>query len=318
VTAPQGLGEAGAGGPVSPAPVIDSQVHVWLRPGGRYPWAPGFLDRLPSELAPRYSAFDRSAGELVEMMDQVGVTTTLLTSPWLYGSDHSYAFDSAEQFPGRFVVVGPYDLPLADPATALALFRAREHALGPRIFLASPSQPDSGAVPPDAVDGLLAAAADLGVPVFVSPIGRLDELARAARAFPEVILVLDHAGLWLPAPVERRWELLPAVLELASYPNIMVKCSALPELSTMKYPYPDLWRILHPLLERFGPHRLIWGSDINQHRDQLSYAQSLDYIRDSSEISGADRAQILGANAARLLAATPAAVGAYRRTQQGG
>jgi L-fuconolactonase len=155
------------------------------------------------------------------------------------------------------------------------------------------------------VDGLLGAAADLGLPVFVSPMGRFAELARAARACPEVTLVLDHAGLWAPTPVERRWELLPSVLELAALPNVLVKCSALPELSAEDYPFTDLWRILHPLLERFGARRLMWGSDINQHRDRLTYARSLDYLRDSAELSDADRAEILGGTAQRLLADRP-------------
>ncbi|HEY1970180.1 MAG TPA: hypothetical protein VGH89_19665, partial [Pseudonocardia sp.] len=48
---------------------------------------------------------------------------------------------------------------------------------------------------------------------------------------------------------------------------------------------------------------LMWGSDINQHRDRLTYAQSLDYIRDSPEIGNADRAQLLGGTAARLIEA---------------
>ena len=45
----------------------------------------------------------------------------------------------------------------------------------------------------------------------------------------------------------------------------------------------------------------MWGSDINQHRDRLSYSQSLGYLRDNTEISDADRDQILGATAARLI-----------------
>lgn len=298
--------------------IVDAQVHVWLRPTAEYPWAPGLLEQLPAELAPRYTAADRSADELVGMMDEVGVQAAVLVSPWLYGADHSYALDAAARYPGRFAVVGPYDP--AGPAYA-----ARPHALGPRIFLGSPSDPDAtphfahrpcsspeprrvrgargvcevdGASPAAAVDGFLD---DVGAPVFVSPMGRLAEVGRMAREHPDVTLVLDHAGLWLTGPVERRLELLPAVLELAEQPNVLVKCTALPELSAEPYPYRDLWRILHPLLERFGAHRLMWGSDINQHRDRLTYGRSLDWLRDSPEISDADRAEVLGGTAARLL-----------------
>jgi len=295
-------------------PIIDSQVHVWLRPGGEYPWAPGFLDQLPREIVARYTSLERPAGELVGMMDEIGVTTTFLTSPWLYGSDHTYAFSSARRHPGRFVVVAPFDLPLPDAASALASFRARRYALGPRILLGAPS----GGAPasPASVDAVLTAAARLGMPVFVSPIGRFAEVGRMARIHPSVTLVLDHAGLWLAGPVARRWELLEGVLELAAFPNILVKCSALPELSGEPYPFPDLWRILHPLLERFGADRLMWGSDINQHRDSLTYARSLDYIRESPEISGSDRERILGTTAARLLRSSTGPVPTDRLTDR--
>ncbi|HTK62094.1 MAG TPA: amidohydrolase family protein [Pseudonocardia sp.] len=321
-TAPNGQGTR--------VPVVDSQVHVWLRPRPRYPWAPGFLEQLPGELVPRYADHDRSAEELVEMMDRVGVTTTLLTSPWLYGADHSYAFDSARRHPGRFVVVAPFELPSAAPGSAapgsalsgsaapgsalsgsaLSAFAAREYALGPRILLGPPS--GGAPVSPGAVDAVLADAARLRMPVFVSPMGRLDEVGRMARAYPEVALVLDHAGLWLAGSIARRWGLLAAVLELAVYPNVLVKCTGLPELSAMPYPFPDLWRILHPLLDRFGADRLMWGSDINQHRDRLTYEESLAYLHDSPEISDADRAQILGGTATRLLAARPVVAASAR------
>jgi predicted TIM-barrel fold metal-dependent hydrolase len=273
-----------------PAPIVDAQVHTWLRPTPAYPWAPGFLEQLPAELAPRYTGADRSADELIGMMDEAGVQVAVLVSPWLYGADHSYAFDAAERFPGRFVVVGPVTLP--GP-----VYEDRPHGLGPRIFLGSPSDP-TDPVPADVVDDFLR---PISGPVFVSPMGRLDEVGRLAGAHPDVTLVLDHAGLWLPAPVERRLELLPDVLKLADHPNVLVKCTALPELSAEPYPYRDLWRILHPLLAAFGAHRLMWGSDINQHRDRLTYRQSLDWLRDSPEISDADRAELLGGTAARLL-----------------
>lgn len=315
--------ETAPNGPGTRVPVVDSQVHVWLRPRPRYPWAPGFLEQLPGELVPRYTDHDRCAEELVEMMDRVGVTTTLLTSPWLYGADHSYAFDSARRHPGRFVVVAPLELPSAGSVLSgsaasgsvlsgpvLSAFGAREYALGPRILLGSPS--GGAPVSSAAVDAVLADAARLRMPVFVSPMGRLDEVGRMARAYPEVTLVLDHAGLWLAGSIASRWELLAAVLELAVCPNVLVKCTGLPELSAMPYPFPDLWRILHPLLERFGAARLMWGSDINQHRDRLTYEQSLAYLRDSPEISDADRAQVLGGTATRLLAARPVLAASVR------
>ena len=66
-----------------------------------------------------------TAERLIGMMDAIGVDAALLTSPSPYGNDHSYAFDAADRFPGRFGVVGPIKEPeSADVEDRVRAFKA--------------------------------------------------------------------------------------------------------------------------------------------------------------------------------------------------
>jgi predicted TIM-barrel fold metal-dependent hydrolase len=69
------------------------------------------------------------------------------------------------------------------------------------------------------------------------------------------------------------------------------------------YPYSELQPMLAMLYARFGPDRLVWGSDMPNVERNCTYRQSLDYLRhgmagiaSESEMDG-----ILGGNVLRLL-----------------
>lgn len=282
------------------APIVDAQVHTWIPDNPRCPWAPGYLQQLPAPLARKYVDGDHSTDALVRLMDAAGVERAILTSPWLYGPSPAYALESAAAHPGRFVVVAPFAPPVEGLDDRIRSFADHPEAAGVRVLLASPSQP-ARPVPTRFVDALMSGAAEHGLPVFVSPMGRLDEVARIADAFPEVSVVLDHCGLWLDAPVTARLALVDDVMALSSHPNVALKCSALPELSERPYPFDDVVCLIRRLIGEFGADRLMWGSDINQHLGQLTYGQSVDYVRTSPALSRDDKAWLLGGTALRVV-----------------
>jgi len=94
--------------------------------------------------------------------------------------------------------------------------------------------------------------------------GALDHLDRIAGRHPELKLVLDHVGLNVRGKGTRVFEDLPAVCALAKHPNMAVKASGMPALSTERYPFRDLHPHIRTLVEAFGPHRTFWGTDLTR------------------------------------------------------
>jgi len=70
--------------------------------------------------------------------------------------------------------------------------------------------------------------------------GALDHLDRLAARHPNLKLVLDHVGLRIHRKGPQAFDDLPAVCALAKHPNLAVKASGLPALSTARYPFRDV------------------------------------------------------------------------------
>lgn len=285
--------------------VVDSQVHIWSRPNAEFPWKAGFLDQLPADLRHIYTDHDHTDEELLADMRGAGVDHAILTSPWLYGDDPAYCLAAADRHPSRFAVVVPLPLASERKTDFVRALSGRSDVVGVRLLLAVPDRrrgaaPVIGAAILDALDQPLTAAAEAGLTVFISPMGRHEVVSAAAARFPDLTFVLDHLGLWLDADIDTRLALVDDVLRLAEYPNVYLKCSAVQELSRDPYPFEDIWPLLHKLIGEFGAQRLMWASDINQHRHSLSYRDSIDYLRLSNELGSAQKAHILGGTAVRL------------------
>jgi L-fuconolactonase len=170
-------------------------------------------------------------------------------------------------------------------------------------------------------DGLFEACQEHGLALFCSAYGHADLIGDAAERFPDLKLVVDHMGIPQPPILDADsppWLALDTVVPIARYPNIYVKVTAAPVMSTEQYPYPDLWPHLHRLVEAYGPERLMWASDAGRFYGRIgwqtlfpeglepypgkhTYAQSLFFIQETDELSAADKERILGGTVRRLV-----------------
>ena len=66
------------------------------------------------------------------------------------------------------------------------------------------------------------------------------------------------------------------------------------------YPYPSAVRAIREAAELVGYDKLMWGSDYPRTMTAITYAMSLDFVKDSREIAEADKALFLGENARRF------------------
>jgi predicted TIM-barrel fold metal-dependent hydrolase len=253
---------------------------------------------------------------LIEAMEGVGVDAALLVSPRIYGDDNGYALEAARRHPRRFGVIGRVD-PLSDDLEArLAGWRSQPGALGLRLVIVSEEERQSFLQ--DRLDPFFASAERQGVPLCIYPPGLLGQVALVADMHPGLTLVIDHLGLYQPpalAPGADSFEHLPELLRLARCENVSVKLSGLPNISTERFPFTDLWPRIHPVLNAFGSARALWGSDITRVDNRHPYADSIAYLRDTGELSESDRAMILGGNVRRLFRWPSPAEGRRRKVQ---
>jgi L-fuconolactonase len=277
--------------------VIDAQLHAWIPDTRAYPWDDAFAESVPAEVVDRFQRAHVPIDRVVALMDATGVDAALLTSPGLYGPDHRYAFEAASRYPRRFGVVGPLTPEMPDLAERIATYREQPWGAGIRLIVYANGEP----VARPKYRVLFAAAQAAGVPVFITAMGMLREIASVAREFPDVSFVLDHLGLSMVGVDADRSSMIPDLLALARFPNITLKCTRAPEvLSTGPYPFDDLWPALHQILDAFGANRVMWGSDITQY-PEVTYAEALDFIKETPELSASEKELILGKALRRIV-----------------
>lgn len=197
----------------------------------------------------------------------------------------------------------------------------------------------------DLFEPVLAACAREGLPVLVLPQspsgnprefgGDFAETALIAERFPELTIILDHLGLpqWPATLHDPPFRELPGLLALAAHPNVAIKFAGAPAMSHRPYPYDDLWPSLRHVVDAFGAHRLMWGSDysrfyerigflrfpppaeagafayrdgiapelLGDHAEWHTYAESLFHLRAGAELSAEEKEWILGRTAQTLL-----------------
>lgn len=119
-------------------------------------------------------------------------------------------------------------------------------------------------------------------------------IGELAARFPDVPVILDHlarAGQGTPAEYDQ-------VLQLARYPRVLMKYSAVNYSSKEPFPYRDARPIVHRAYDAFGPDRMIWGG-LGHNRKEFDQAVQL-FGEMFSFVSEADRSKIRSLTAAKL------------------
>jgi len=267
---------------------LDAHQHFWRRARGDYHW---LRDDLPA-LAPLRRDFE--PGDLAPLLDDHGIQRTVLVQAADSTAETDFMLALAEHHPFIAAVVGWVDLS-ADSATArLEDWASRAPRLkGIRPMLQD--LPQSDWIEHGPTPRALAALAALGLRFdALVKTAHLPSLARFARRHPDLPIVIDHAAKppfaagW-KAPEFQAWR--SELAALAAQPRIHCKFSGLltemgevagevkgrakgEEMGEKKgeekeqqgsLSVPQALARLRPvwdeLLERFGPGRLMWGSD---------------------------------------------------------
>ncbi|WP_432842620.1 amidohydrolase family protein [Dactylosporangium sp. CA-092794] len=213
-----------------------------------------------------------SAEALLAGMDAAGVGRALLVQAFgRHGYDNSYVLSAAAAHPGRFAAVGVVD-PRRDAVASAADLLTRG-ALGVRVYAIAPEHDWNGPIW-DFLDRER-------VPTAVTVLPRdLPAVAAIAAAYPRLPLAVDGCG-FTDATDER-------LRAAAALRNVSVKLTA--------------WNIdrdadVTPMVELFGPGRVMWGSNFGDPADRR-YPELAAMGR--SACAGPFEAALLGGTAERF------------------
>jgi len=112
--------------------------------------------------------------------------------------------------------------------------------------------------------------------------------------FPDIKFILDHCG---SPRTPQQWQ---EVLPLASLKNVWMKWSAIGKAFGGAYPFPEALTQLARAIDAFGIDRLMWATDFTQNESDGTWADLLNYVRESSLLGAGDKEQFFAGTARRL------------------
>jgi L-fuconolactonase len=223
------------------SPLVDTHLHLWHRAPGRHLWIGdgSALDR------------DFDLPDVEAQLTASGVSSAVLVQADDTAEDLAFMLDRRAHSRVVDAVVGWLPLSSAEELErSLELLDHREGLRGVRRL------PRRGPWHLDNHEtvGVLAVLERRGLVFEIANPGPMTTpaLESAARAHPELTIVIDHAGC---PPVEgMTTEWATWMTQLARRPGIVAKVSAIAHRA-------DLTPIWDALLDWFGPDRLMFGSD---------------------------------------------------------
>lgn len=238
---------------------------------------------------------------LLAQMDRNGIAQAVLIQ-MLGQFDNAYQQDCAARHPERLASVVAVDP--ADPDACKTLEALAAHgAVGVRL------RPEARS-PGDDPLAIWRAAVDSGL--AVSCVGTAEKFGAPdffalIQALPDLTIVLEHLGGTSQAGAtdlraRRR------VFETAQFPNVCLKVPGLGELVPRPTGLPTQGSVLgvqvaelELALERFGPDRLMWGSDFPVVGSREGYRNALQWARSAvaAAVPGAE-ASVFGGTARRI------------------
>ena len=269
--------------------MIDAHQHFWQLSRGDYDWpndnvAPIFKDFGPTDLEP--------------LLAMAGITQTVLVQATPTVAETDYLLQLARTTGFVAGVVGWVDLTTPDAIDLIDRLAADPLLKGLRPMLQSIADTDWILQPKAEAALRHMAARGLRFDALIQP-RHLGVLATLARRHPDLPIVIDHiakprigAGQ-LPDPAWRA-----GMADLASVPNVWCKLSGMVTEIGPDWSPSDLSDHGNEVLVRFGPDRLMWGSDWPVVNLASSYADWVAQARRlAAGLSSAEQAQLFGGTA---------------------
>jgi L-fuconolactonase len=269
--------------------VIDAHLHCWRIGRNDCTWPPPELPAIHRDF--EMDDWWREAPPL-------GISAGVLVQSQASERDTQWLLEIAETDERIAAVVGWADLSSRAAPQRIAALAAHPKLRGLRPMLQDLPQDDW--IPRSKIEPAIEAmvAHDLRFDALVKP-RHLPHLLRFARQYPDLQIVIDHAGKPdIAKGVQEPWRM--QIAELASLPNVSCKLSGLLTEAGERNGAGGLRPYVDHLLQTFGPQRLLWGSDwpvLNLAGDYARWFRLADAL---TGLHDAEREAVFGGNAARL------------------
>ena len=302
----------------TPGRLLDTHAHLISDDWETYQARP-FTPSLP---VPDRPDFTVTAEQLLQMMDENGVAhACLVQRGHVYGYDNSYILDSADRYPDRLHPIVILDT--QDPETADTYRRmVRDNGVvGFRMANSRPWLLDTAWMSSPTAMDVWKACADLGTPMtliifdnqlpYVLPLTRM-----IAAQFPDLPIILDHgampygmsqyevalreaAGETVEMPPPPHFGIDQTIEIFEGVSNIFFKITEI-NMERLAKAGVRAAHLVRRMVDSFGPHRLMWGSDVGQsmlwtYPEKVSMAKAATDFLTETEATG-----FLHDNAARV------------------
>jgi predicted TIM-barrel fold metal-dependent hydrolase len=270
----------------SKSQIIDSHVHLW-KTDPHYPWARETVD------PPKENALPEA---LLDLMRTNGVSGTVIIQVIYYRWDNSYLFDVIRKYPTLFR--GVCRINPESPKACADVARLHKLPGFAGVRLSPASGPEGDWIRGPMMPPLWSLMQNLGSTMTIlTSTTRLPDVAKLIQDYPDLDVVIDHMA---DCPPNNREE-LKKLLDLARFPHVYVKISHMWSLSKQTYPYLDTHDMVHRIYDKFGPRRLMWGTDWPLSQAHCSYARILSLVRDELKfLNSEDKEWVLGKTLERV------------------
>ena len=274
---------------------IDAHQHFWRLDRGDYGW-------LTPALAPIHRDFGPE--DLAPILARHGIARTILVQAAPTLAETRFLLDLARATPFVAGVVGWIDFDAAEAPEAVLRLAQDRRLVGLRPMVQDLADDDWLARPALAPVFEAMIACNLVFDALVLP-RHLPRLARVLERHPALRVVVDHGAK--PRIASRDLGRWPADLAIvAAHPQATCKLSGLVTEAAPRDGLPELRPVIDTLVQRFGPQRLMWGSDW----PVVNLAGGYDRWRaialaGLAQLTPDDRAAVLGGTARRVYLRDP-------------
>jgi L-fuconolactonase len=271
--------------------IIDTHVHVVSQNTARYP------RQVNASATHRWwSGGNCDTAALLANMDAHGVAAALaVQAVGVYAYDNSYLLDEVASENGHVAGVVAVDMEADRPAEEIARLSSVSGVAGVRLFAVAPG---SSWVHSSKADEAFDTAARADLPVVLTVFEhQLPPLASSLARYATLRVAIDHCAF--PTLDGARVHSGSPLLELTGARNVMMKVSSHVLLEVT--PSDARSELIDDLTSRFGPDRVMWGSDWPQtplpdYGAHLALAE-----RATVNLTPDQRMALMGANAAAWL-----------------
>ena len=254
---------------------------------------------------------------MLAQMSYVGIDHCILQTGMNHGMVNNYNAFSQRQYPDKFTALFQVDEPMADTLRWMQEMDRAVHQLGLRGIsyqLDNFSRYEFQWTFDDSrFDCFWEALAALRIPVFLeasaipdydarSYIANMVRLDKLLTRFPSMrwLLVMGPPAQFFAE--NGTWQFPEEVARTYARENLQVEILfPISWGGLWDYPYPQAQTLIQQLRDRYGAHKLIWGSDMPNVERFCTYRQCLDYVLKYCDfLSEKDKDLVLGGNAAEL------------------